>query len=147
MAVVRARLAQIPVVLASATPSIESRVNAQQGRYSHLLLPGRYADAGLPDLKLVDLRRYPPARGGFLSPLLLKAMAETLERKEQSLLFLNRRGYAPLTLCRVCGHRFECPDCSSWLVEHRFRGNCSATIAVTTSPCRRPAPPAARLTT
>jgi primosomal protein N' (replication factor Y) len=64
----------------------------------------------------------PPARGGFLSPLLLKAMAETLERKEQSLLFLNRRGYAPLTLCRVCGHRFECPDCSSWLVEHRFRG-------------------------
>jgi primosomal protein N' (replication factor Y) len=122
MAVVRARLAQIPVVLASATPSIESRVNAQQGRYNHLLLPGRYADAGLPDLKLVDLRRYPPARGGFLSPLLLKAMAETLERKEQSLLFLNRRGYAPLTLCRVCGHRFECPDCSSWLVEHRFRG-------------------------
>ncbi|MEM5470637.1 primosomal protein N' [Hoeflea sp. AS60] len=122
MAVVRARLADIPVVLASATPSIETRVNAQQGRYSHLLLPSRYADAGLPDLKLVDLRRHPPGRGGFLSPLLLKAMAETLERKEQSLLFLNRRGYAPLTLCRVCGHRFECPDCSSWLVEHRFRG-------------------------
>jgi primosomal protein N' (replication factor Y) len=85
------------------------------------VLPGRYADAGLPDIKLVDLRRYAPARGGFLSPVLLKAMAETLERGEQSLLFLNRRGYAPLTLCRVCGHRFECPDCSSWLVEHRFR--------------------------
>ncbi|MDF1610084.1 primosomal protein N' [Hoeflea sp. YIM 152468] len=122
MAVVRARLADIPVVLASATPSIESRVNAAQGRYRHLVLSGRYADAGLPDLKLVDLRRHAPARGGFLSPLLLKAMAATLERKEQSLLFLNRRGYAPLTLCRVCGHRFECPDCSSWLVEHRFRG-------------------------
>ncbi|MCY0148873.1 primosomal protein N' [Hoeflea sp. G2-23] len=121
MAVVRARLADIPVVLASATPSIESRVNAAQGRYHHLVLSGRYADAGLPDLKLVDLRRHAPARGGFLSPVLLKAMAETLERGEQSLLFLNRRGYAPLTLCRVCGHRFECPQCSSWLVEHRFR--------------------------
>jgi len=122
MAVVRARLAGIPVVLASATPSIESRVNAQQGRYRHLLLSSRYAEAVLPDLKLVDMRRHAPARGGFLSPVLIKAMAETLERKEQALLFLNRRGYAPLTLCRVCGHRFECPQCSSWLVEHRFRG-------------------------
>ncbi|OCW59030.1 primosomal protein N' [Hoeflea olei] len=122
MAVVRARLADIPTVLASATPSIESRVNAEQGRYRHLKLDSRYAEAVLPDIKLVDLRRHAPARGGFLSPVLLKAMAETLERKEQALLFLNRRGYAPLTLCRVCGHRFECPDCSSWLVEHRFRG-------------------------
>ncbi|MDP3525674.1 MAG: primosomal protein N', partial [Hoeflea sp.] len=109
MAVVRARLAGIPVVLASATPSIESRVNAQQGRYRHLKLESRYAEAVLPDLKLVDMRRHAPARGGFLSPVLLNAMAQTLERKEQSLLFLNRRGYAPLTLCRVCGHRFECP--------------------------------------
>ena len=81
MAVVRARLADIPVVLASATPSIETRVNAAQGRYQHLLLESRYADAGLPDLKLVDLRRYAPARGGFLSPVLLKAMEETLARK------------------------------------------------------------------
>lgn len=121
MAVVRARLTDIPVVLASATPSIESRVNAARGRYSHMLLTGRYGEAALPDLRLVDLRRNAPARGGFLSPVLLKAMAETLERGEQSLLFLNRRGYAPLTLCRVCGHRFECPQCSSWLVEHRFR--------------------------
>lgn len=121
MAVVRARLAGIPAVLASATPSIESRVNAAQGRYRHLVLPSRYAEAVLPDLKLVDMRKHGPARGGFLSPVLLKAMAATLERKEQSLLFLNRRGYAPLTLCRVCGHRFECPQCSSWLVEHRFR--------------------------
>lgn len=121
MAVVRGRLAGIPVVLASATPSIESRVNAANGRYQHLVLPGRYAEANLPDLRLVDLRRHAPARGGFLSPVLLKAMDETLRRGEQSLLFLNRRGYAPLTLCRVCGHRFECPQCSSWLVEHRFR--------------------------
>ncbi len=68
------------------------------------------------------MRRAPPARGGFLSPVLLGHIGKTLERGEQSLLFLNRRGYAPLTLCRVCGHRFQCPDCSSWLVEHRFRG-------------------------
>jgi primosomal protein N' (replication factor Y) (superfamily II helicase) len=122
MAVVRARLTDCPVVLASATPSIESRVNAEEGRYGLLKLSSRYAEAAMPDLKLIDMRQSPPARGGFLSPLLLKAVAGRLERKEQSLLFLNRRGYAPLTLCRVCGHRFQCPDCSSWLVEHRFRG-------------------------
>jgi primosomal protein N' (replication factor Y) len=122
MAVVRGRIGNFPVVLASATPSLESRVNAQQGRYERIVLTGRYADAAMPDIKAIDMRRTPPARGGFLSPPLLAAMAKTLERKEQSLLFLNRRGYAPLTLCRVCGHRFQCPDCSSWLVEHRFRG-------------------------
>lgn len=121
MAVVRAHIAQIPIVLASATPSIESRVNAQSGRYEHLKLHARFAEAALPDLKLIDMRKNPPKRGGFLSPLLIEAIGQTLKREEQSLLFLNRRGYAPLTLCRVCGHRFQCPDCSSWLVEHRFR--------------------------
>ncbi|WP_280776192.1 primosomal protein N' [Rhizobium sp. SG_E_25_P2] len=122
MAVVRGRIGGFPVVLASATPSVESRVNADQGRYQKVHLPGRFGGAALPDLHLVDMRRHPPARGGFLSPIMLKGMAKTLERGEQSLLFLNRRGYAPLTLCRVCGHRFQCPNCSSWLVEHRFRG-------------------------
>jgi primosomal protein N' (replication factor Y) len=122
MAVVRGRIGGFPVVLASATPSIESRVNADQGRYARAVLPARFAEAALPDLKAIDLRRAPPARGGFLSPVLLAEVRNNLERAEQSLLFLNRRGYAPLTLCRVCGHRFQCPDCSSWLVEHRFRG-------------------------
>jgi primosomal protein N' (replication factor Y) len=122
MAVVRGRIGGFPVVLASATPSVESRVNADQGRYQKVHLPGRFGGAALPDLHLVDMRRHPPARGGFLSPIMLKGMAKTLERGEQSLLFLNRRGYAPLTLCRVCGHRFQCPNCSAWLVEHRFRG-------------------------
>ncbi len=122
MAVVRARLADFPVVLASATPSVESRVNAQQGRYRRVGLPSRFADAAMPSLAAIDMRKAPPARGGFLSPVLLGRMKETLGRGEQSLLFLNRRGYAPLTLCRVCGHRFQCPDCASWLVEHRFRG-------------------------
>jgi primosomal protein N' (replication factor Y) len=122
MAVVRGHISHFPVVLASATPSVESQVNAQQGRYNRVALPQRFADAAMPDIKAIDMRRNPPARGGFLSPLLIGHVRETLARGEQSLLFLNRRGYAPLTLCRVCGHRFQCPDCSSWLVEHRFRG-------------------------
>ncbi len=122
MAVVRGHIGQFPVVLASATPSVESQVNARQGRYKRVALPQRFADAALPDIKAVDMRRAPPARGGFLSPVLIGQISETLAKGEQSLLFLNRRGYAPLTLCRVCGHRFQCPDCSSWLVEHRFRG-------------------------
>lgn len=122
MAVVRARIADIPVVLVSATPSVESQVNCLSGRYKRIHLPTRFAGAALPDLHLIDMRRHPPDRGGFLSPLLLKSVGKTVERGEQALLFLNRRGYAPLTLCRVCGHRFQCPQCSSWLVEHRFRG-------------------------
>ncbi|MCA0255175.1 MAG: primosomal protein N' [Proteobacteria bacterium] len=122
MAVVRARIGGFPVVLCSATPSVESQVNARSGRYNAIHMPTRFGDAALPDLHLIDLRRHPPERGGFLSPVLLRGMAKTLEKGEQSLLFLNRRGYAPLTLCRVCGHRFQCPQCSSWLVEHRFRG-------------------------
>ncbi|WP_320201405.1 primosomal protein N' [Agrobacterium sp. rho-13.3] len=121
MAVVRARIADFPVVLVSATPSVESQVNGTSGRYNTIHLHTRFGDAAMPDLHLVDMRRHPPERGGFLSPVLLRGMAKTMEKGEQSLLFLNRRGYAPLTLCRVCGHRFQCPQCSSWLVEHRFR--------------------------
>ncbi|WP_037081622.1 primosomal protein N' [Neorhizobium vignae] len=121
MAVVRARIGDFPIVLVSATPSVESQVNGLAGRYNTVHLPTRFGDAAMPDLHLIDMRRHPPERGGFLSPVLLRAMKKTLERGEQSLLFLNRRGYAPLTLCRVCGHRFQCPQCSSWLVEHRFK--------------------------
>ena len=122
MAVVRGHIGDFPVMLASATPSVETRVNADRGRYRRVALPARFAGAALPDIATIDMRRHPPARGGFLSPVLLSRMKDTLARGEQSLLFLNRRGYAPLTLCRVCGHRFQCPDCSAWLVEHRFRG-------------------------
>ncbi|MDI7862479.1 primosomal protein N' [Rhizobiaceae bacterium n13] len=121
MAVVRARISDFPIVLVSATPSVESQVNGQSGRYTTIHLPTRFGDAALPDLHLVDMRRHAPERGGFLSPVLLRGIGKTIERGEQALLFLNRRGYAPLTLCRVCGHRFQCPQCSSWLVEHRFR--------------------------
>ncbi len=122
MAVVRGSIGRFPVVLASATPSLESRVNSLTGKYARAVLPARFAEAALPDLATIDMRRAPPARGSFLSPVLVQAMRETLARGEQSLLFLNRRGYAPLTLCRSCGHRFQCPECASWLVEHRFRG-------------------------
>jgi primosomal protein N' (replication factor Y) len=122
MAIVRARIADAPIVLASATPSIESHVNARTGRYRHLVLPGRYSGTELPAIEAIDLRRTPPEKGKWLAPPLVAAVEETLAAKQQVLLFLNRRGYAPLTLCRTCGHRIECPQCSAWLVEHRFRG-------------------------
>ena len=122
MAVVRGHLAGFPVVLSSATPSIESRVNADAGRYKRIALMDRFQAAPLPDIEAIDLREHPPERGRFLSPPLTAAVAEVLGERRQALIFLNRRGYAPLTLCRTCGHRFQCPNCSTWLVEHRFRG-------------------------
>ena len=121
MAVVRGRIEHATVILASATPSIESRINAARGRYRHLVLPGRHGGRAMPEIRAIDLRRDPPERGRFLAPGLVAAMTETLDRGEQVLLYLNRRGYAPLTLCRRCGHRFQCPNCTAWLVEHRFR--------------------------
>ena len=121
MAVLRGSLGGCPVVLSSATPSIESLVNANQDRYWHIRLAGRYKAASLPLLAAIDMREHPPDRGKWLSPVLIDAVAETLGRGEQALLFLNRRGYAPITVCRKCGFKFECPNCSAWLVEHRFR--------------------------
>jgi primosomal protein N' (replication factor Y) len=121
MAVVRASLGKFAIVLASATPSVESHVNARCGRYAHVELPSRYSGAELPQVAAIDLRQQPPERGRWLSPVLVGAVTETLTRKQQSLLFLNRRGYAPLTLCRACGHRIDCPQCTAWLVEHRYR--------------------------
>jgi len=122
MAVARGLLGDFPVVLASATPSIESQVNVERGRYSICHLPDRYGGAQLPQIDAIDMRETPPPSGRFLAPSLLEALVETLGRGEQAMLFLNRRGYAPLTLCRTCGHRFECPNCSAWLVDHRLRG-------------------------
>lgn len=119
MAVVRGHLGGFPVVLVSATPSLETMQNVWDGRYHHLTLPARYGGASLPEIDLVDLRGDKPERGDFIAPSLRAAMVETLQRGEQVLLFLNRRGYAPLTLCRTCGHRMECPRCSAWLVEHK----------------------------
>ncbi|NBC31804.1 MAG: primosomal protein N' [Alphaproteobacteria bacterium] len=122
MAVVRAHLGNFPIVLVSATPSLETMVNVETGRYGRVQLPSRHGGARLPELAAVDMRAEPAPRGQFLSPVLARALAETLAAGEQSLLFLNRRGYAPLTLCRACGLRVECGDCSAWLVEHRLIG-------------------------
>jgi primosomal protein N' (replication factor Y) len=121
MAVVRGHIAKIPVVLASATPSIETEVNARRGRYARLALPERFGGQRQPAVEAIDLRHEGPPRGRFISPVLAGAIKTALERKEQALLFLNRRGYAPLTLCRACGFRFSCPNCDAWLVDHRFR--------------------------
>ncbi|MCA6108774.1 primosomal protein N' [Bradyrhizobium cenepequi] len=121
MAVVRAHIAKIPIVLASATPSIESEVNARKGRYQRIALPSRFGGQHMPHIEAIDLRREPPPRGRFISPRLAEQIRYAVERREQALLFLNRRGYAPLTLCRACGHRFACTICDAWLVDHRFR--------------------------
>jgi primosomal protein N' (replication factor Y) (superfamily II helicase) len=121
MAVVRGHIAKIPVVLASATPSIETEVNARRGRYRRQRLPQRFGGAQLPSTEAIDLTREGPPRGRFVAPRLAEAVKIALEREEQALLFVNRRGYAPLTLCRACGFRFSCPNCDAWLVDHRFR--------------------------
>jgi primosomal protein N' (replication factor Y) len=121
MAVVRAHIAKIPIILASATPSIESEVNARKGRYQRVALPSRFGGQHMPQIEAIDLRREPPPRGRFISPRLAEYIGTAMERREQALLFLNRRGYAPLTLCRACGHRFACTICDAWLVDHRFR--------------------------
>ncbi|MEQ1753433.1 MAG: primosomal protein N' [Micropepsaceae bacterium] len=121
MAVVRAHHEQCPVVLSSATPSLETWVNAAQGRYTRLRLAERHGTAKLPEATLIDLKREETKAGEFISPTLCKAVEETLGQGEQVMLFLNRRGFAPLTLCKACGHKMGCPRCTSWLVEHRFR--------------------------
>ncbi len=121
MAVVRGSVAKIPVVLASATPSVESEVNARRGRYKRIHLPERFGGAHLPTIEAIDMRSEGPPRGRFIAPRLAEAVKNALESKEQALLFLNRRGYAPLTLCRACGFRLQCPNCDAWLVDHRFK--------------------------
>ena len=121
-AVARAKIEEAVILLVSATPSLETLWNARTGRYRWLRLAERHGQAVLPTIELLDLRRHPPAGGRWLSPALGQAVAETLARGEQALLFLNRRGYAPLVLCRACGERLKAPDSDSWLVEHRYSG-------------------------
>jgi primosomal protein N' (replication factor Y) len=135
MAIVRARIEKCPIVLASATPSLESYVNARNGRYRWLKLARRHGAAVMPEIRLVDLRRTRVEPGTWLSQPLREALAATLGCGEQAMLFLNRRGYAPLTLCETCGHKMVCSHCSAWLVEHRYRRllvchHCGAETAV-----------------
>jgi primosomal protein N' (replication factor Y) len=120
VAVMRGKFEGFPVVLASATPALESRHMVALGRYKGLEIPSRFGAAKMPQIAAIDLTQDAPESGHWIAPTLLKALELRLERGEQSLLFLNRRGYAPLTLCRNCGHRFECPNCTAWMVEHRL---------------------------
>ena len=119
MAVARARAGQFSAVLVSATPSLETLINFEQGRYNRIPLKSRYGPADLPEVKAIDLGKSNLIKGQWITKRLVDEMSETFERKEQTILFLNRRGYAPLNLCRACGHRLECPNCSAWLVEHK----------------------------
>jgi primosomal protein N' (replication factor Y) len=119
MAIVRAHLGRFPIVLVSATPSLETMHNVWEGKYAHLVLADRFGGALLPEIEVIDMREDKLDAQHFIASALKDEMAETLERGEQVLLFLNRRGYAPLTLCRTCGHRMECPRCTAWLVEHK----------------------------
>ncbi len=120
VAVMRAHFEKFPIILASATPALESLQMAESGIYQKVDLPSRFGGAQLPSIDIVDLIEEKPPQGMWLAQRLVDGVAERLERGEQSLLFLNRRGYAPLTLCRNCGFRYQCPNCSAWLVEHRF---------------------------
>ena len=121
MAVLRAAICNAQVVLASATPSLESWNNARTGKYHRLDLPYRVGATELPELSAIDLRSADLPRGRWISGALALAVREAVSRGEQALLFLNRRGYAPMTVCRSCGFQFICSDCDVRLVEHRFR--------------------------
>ena len=121
MAVLYGSLGNFPVILSSATPSLESLVNVDRGRYLSVHLADRHGRPELPQVKLIDMRAEKTASGAWLSEPLIAKTRATLEAGDQALLFLNRRGYAPLTICRACGHRMDCPSCSASLVEHRFR--------------------------
>jgi primosomal protein N' (replication factor Y) len=122
LSVMRGKIEGAAVILASATPSLETLRNAETGRYRWLRLTARHGEALLPDISLIDLKTTPPEPGRWLSPPLVQAMEETLAAGEQTLLFLNRRGYAPLVLCKACGEKLTSPDTDSWLVEHRYTG-------------------------
>ncbi|MFZ2980381.1 MAG: primosomal protein N', partial [Sphingobium sp.] len=120
VAVMRGLMEKCPVILASATPAIETRHQVEVGRYTEIKLPARFGGAVMPEIIGLNLLTHPPERGRWIAPLLVTAIDEALEKGEQALLFLNRRGYAPLTLCRHCGYRFQCPNCTAWMVEHRL---------------------------
>ncbi|ARO13933.1 primosomal protein N' (replication factor Y) (superfamily II helicase) [Ketogulonicigenium robustum] len=120
MAVLRASLNGGHVVLASATPSLETWANADSGKYARIDLHSRFGVAVMPDMHAIDMRAEKLAGGHWISPTLQGAVLQRLQRGEQSLLFLNRRGFAPVTLCRACGQQVACEECDARMVEHRF---------------------------
>lgn len=119
MAIARAKFENIPVILSSATPSLETFVNAKSGKYEHLILKSKFFNNKKTQIELVDMKNSDLEKGCFISKELEKEMQNCLENKKQILLFLNRRGYAPLTLCKSCGHKISCKDCSSYMSYHQ----------------------------
>lgn len=126
MAILKAHLEKIPVILSTATPDLETVFNVEEGKYDCVKLRKRYAKAVLPEVKIIDLKKDKPQKGtwgvSFIAPTLIEELKKNLEKGEQSMLFLNRRGYAPLMICRDCGYRIQCPHCTAWLAEHRITG-------------------------
>jgi len=121
MAIARASFENSIIVLASATPSMESILNVRLNKYNQLSLPNRIGSAGLPAINVIDMREEYIEKDSWISPTLKSAIVENLNNNEQTLLFLNRRGYAPLTICKSCGHKIECKKCDSYLVHHKIR--------------------------
>ncbi len=121
MAVLRGSIANAQAVLSSATPSLETWANAESGKYARLALTARFGAAVMPEMRAIDLREGNLPANRWISDTLARAMKERIEVGEQVLLFLNRRGYAPVTICRACGNQIDCDQCDAWLVEHRFR--------------------------
>ena len=122
MAVLRASICGAQVVLASATPSLESWANAEAGKYARIELTTRFGEAVLPKMRAIDMRAEDLPGSRWVSPSLAGSVRTRLDAGEQSLLFLNRRGYAPVTICRACGHQVGCDHCDARMVEHRFQG-------------------------
>jgi primosomal protein N' (replication factor Y) (superfamily II helicase) len=120
MAVLRASICDAQVILASATPSLESWANAEAGKYTKLELTSRFGEAVMPDMRAIDMRNEQLPGSSWISPTLQRAVQQRLDNKEQALLFINRRGYAPVTICRACGHQIGCDHCDARMVEHRF---------------------------
>ncbi len=120
MAVLRAAINGAQVVLASATPSLESWANVEAGKYQRVALTSRFGPAVMPEMTAIDMRVEDVPNGKWVSPTLKNAINDRLEKGEQSLIFLNRRGYAPITICRACGHQIGCDHCDARMVEHRF---------------------------
>jgi primosomal protein N' (replication factor Y) len=120
MAVLRASICGAHVVLASATPSLESWANAEAGKYTKLELTSRFGPAVMPTMGTIDMRTEGLPSDCWVSPTLKREVDARLARGEQAMLFINRRGYAPITLCRACGHQIGCDDCDARMVEHRF---------------------------
>ncbi|UWQ02113.1 primosomal protein N' [Aliiroseovarius crassostreae] len=121
MAVLRASIVEAQVVLASATPSLETWANCEAGKYNRIDLTSRYGPAVLPEMRAIDMRSEELASNSWISPALRGAVTRRLAKGEQSLLFINRRGYAPVTICRACGHQIGCDHCDARMVEHRFQ--------------------------